>query len=253
MSEKTYKVRTNREIRSYARERLLGNMLLPCLVTFFLFNLRNVFEMLMSLGILGTDMFAFIFYIALFITVNTIWGLIEYGISRYYLSFITTKKTSPANLFAGFVGSTETIISISLILTIINLVVMLPYLIYSFFYSVNTIHSFVLTMVLFLAGSLIFYLIRAYLAPIYYVIADNPGSRLPWILVITFSLMNAKNFFKYIALQISLIPMYFLGLLSCFIGLLWVVPYAYTSYAYFYESLCEEYLSKQKKESVLTE
>lgn len=253
MSEKTYKVRTNREIRSYARERLLGNMLLPCLVTFFLFNLRNVFEMLMSLGILGTDMFAFIFYIALFITVNTIWGLIEYGISRYYLSFITTKKTSPANLFAGFVGSTETIISISLILTIINLVVMLPYLIYSFFYSVNTIHSFVLTMVLFLAGSLIFYLIRAYLAPVYYVIADNPGSRLPWILVITFSLMNAKNFFKYIALQISLIPMYFLGLLSCFIGLLWVVPYAYTSYAYFYESLCEEYLSKQKKESVLTE
>ena len=253
MSEKTYKVRTNREIRSYARERLLGNMLLPCLVTFFLFNLRNVFEMLMSLGILGTDMFAFIFYIALFITVNTIWGLIEYGISRYYLSFITTKKTSPANLFAGFVGSTETIISISLILTIINLVVMLPYLIYSFFYSVNTIHSFVLTMVLFLAGSLIFYLIRAYLAPVYYVIADNPGSRLPWILVITFSLMNAKNFFKYIALQISLIPMYFLGLLSCFIGLLWVVPYAYTSYAYFYESLCEEYLSKQKKESVITE
>ena len=253
MSEITYKARTNREIRSYARERLLGNMLLPCLVTFFLFNLRNVFELLMQLGILGTDMFAFIFYIALFITVNTIWGLIEYGISRYYLSFITTKKASPANIFAGFKGSTETIISISLILTIINLVVMLPYLIYSFFYAVNTIHSLILGLVLFLAGSLIFYLIRAYLAPVYYVIADNPGSRLPWILVITFSLMNAKNFFKYIALQISLIPMYLLGLLSCFIGLLWVVPYAYTSYAYFYESLCEEYLSKQKKESVLTE
>ena len=253
MSENTYKARTNREIRSYARERLLGNMLIPCLVTFFIFNLRNVFEMFMQPGILGTDAFAFIFYIALFITINTVWGLVEFGISRYYLSFITTKKASPANIFAGFKGSTETIIVVSLILTIIQVILLMPYNIYTFFYSVNTIHSLILSLVMFLAASLIYYLIRAYLAPIYYVIADNPGSRLPWILVITFSLMNVKNFFKYIALQISLIPMYFLGLLSCFIGLLWVVPYAYTSYAYFYESLCEEYLSKQKKESVLTE
>ena len=251
MSDKAYKVRTNREIRSYARERLLGNMLIPCLVTFFFFSARNAFEMFMQLGILGTDMFAFIFYIALFITINSIWGLIRFGISRYFLSFITTKKASPANIFAGFKGSTETIIGVSLILAIISLVFQLPYLIYTFFFSVNTIHSFLLSLVLFIAGNLIVYLIEAYLAPIYFVICDNPGSRLPWIFVITFSLMNTKNFFKYIALQISFIPMYFLGLLSCFIGLLWVVPYAYTSYAYFYESLCEEYLSRQaKKEEV---
>ena len=63
MSDNALKVRTNREIRSYARERLLGNMLIPCLVTFFFFSARNVFEVLMQLGILGTDIFAFFFYI----------------------------------------------------------------------------------------------------------------------------------------------------------------------------------------------
>ena len=247
MSDNAYKIRTNREIRSYARERLLGNMLIPCLVTFFFFSAKNVFEMFMQLGVLGSDLFAFIFYIALFITINSIWGLIRFGISRYFLSFITTKKASPANIFAGFKGSTETIIGISLILTVISLVLQLPYLIYTFFYSVNTLHSFLLSLVLFLAANLIFYLIEAYLAPVYFVICDNPGSRLPWILVITFSLMNTKKFFKYIGLQISFIPLYLLGLLSFGIGLLWVVPYAYTSYAYFYESLCEDYLSREKK------
>ena len=214
MSDKVLKIRTNREIRSYARERLLGNMLIPCLVTFFYFSTKNVFDMLMQYGVFVSNLFAFIFYIALFVTINSVFGLIRYGISRYFLSFITTKKASPANIFAGFKGSTETIIVVSLILAIISLFFQLPYLIYTFFFSVNTIHSFLLSLVLFLAGCLIIYLIEAYLAPIYFVICDNPGARLPWILVITFSLMNTKNFFKYIGLQISFIPLYLLGLIS---------------------------------------
>jgi len=247
MSDYTQKVRTNREIRGYARERLLGNMLIPCLVTFFFFSARNVFEIMMQLGILGSDTFAFIFYIALFITINSIWGLLRYGMSRYFLSFITTKKASPANIFAGFKGSTETIIGISLILAIISLIFQLPYLIYTFFFSVNTIHSFLLSLVLFLAGNLAVFLIEAYLAPIYFVICDNPSTRLTWVLIITFSLMNKKNFFKYIGLQISFVPLYLLGILSMGIGLLWVVPYAYTSYAYFYETLCEAFLTNNPK------
>ena len=245
MSDNALKVRTNREIRSYARERLLGNMLIPCLVTFFFFSARNVFEVLMQLGFLGNDMFAFFFYIALFITINSIWGLLRYGISRYFLSFITTKKASPANIFAGFKGSTETIIGISLILAIISLISQLPYIIYTFFFSVNTSHSFLLSLILFLAGNLVVYLIEAYLAPVYFVICDNPSTKLTWVMIITFSLMNKKNFFKYIGLQISFVPLYLLGLLSLGIGLLWVVPYAYTSYAYFYETLNEEFLLKQ--------
>ena len=113
MSEYIYKARTNKEIRGYARERLIGNMLIPCLVTFFFFSVKNVFGMLMQLGVLGQSAFAFVFYIALFLTINSIFGLIQYGISRYFLSFITTKKASPANIFAGFQKSTETIIGAS--------------------------------------------------------------------------------------------------------------------------------------------
>ena len=250
MSEYIYKARTNKEIRGYARERLLGNMLIPCLVTFFFFSARNVFEMLMQLGILGQSMFAFIFYIVLFITVNSIFGLVRYGISRYFLSFVTTKKASPANIFAGFKKSTETIIGVSLILSIISLVFQLPYLIYTFFFSVNTIQSFLMGLGLFFIGIVLVYLIEAYLAPIYFVICDYPEMHLPMIFFMTLSLMGTRNFIKYIALQISFIPLYILGFVSFGIGLLWVVPYAYTSYAYFYETLCETFAEKNaSKES----
>ena len=242
MSENNYKTRSNREIRSYARERLLGNMLVPCLVTFFFFSTRNTFEFLMQLGILGRDLFAFFFYVALSIAIYTVFGLVRFGITHYFLSFVTTKKASPISLFAGLGRSRETVIATSLMLTLISLLLQLPYLIYSFFFSVNTVQSLLVSLGLFLIGNIIMYFIEAYLAPIYFVICDNPDARLPMVIVMTLSLMNRKQFFRYIGLQISFIPLYLLGILSFGIGLLWVVPYAYTSYAYFYENLCENYI-----------
>ena len=247
MSESKILSLSNREIRAYARERLLGNMLIPCIVTFFFFSARHTFEMLMQLGVLGRDAFSFFFYIALFIVINTIWGLIRYGITRYYLSFVTLKKANPLNVFAGFMQSTEVIITSSLILSFISLILELPYLIYSFFFEVETINSLIIGLIILFVGNIIYYLIEAYLAPLYFVICDYPNMRLPMIIIMTLSLMNAKNFFKYIWLQISFIPLYLLGFLSLGIGLLWVVPYAYTSYAYFYENLCESYIQKQKE------
>ena len=244
MSEVNIKTRSNREIRSYARERLLGNMVVPCLVTFFFFSARNVFEFFMQLGVLGRDLFSFFFYIALFIAINSVFGIIRYGITRYFLSFITTKKANPANVFAGFRKSTEVIIAASLMLTILNLILQLPYLIYSFFFAVDTYQSLLVSFGLVLIGNLIMYLIEAYLAPIYFVICDYPDMRFPMVLVMTLSLMNRKAFLKYIGLQISFIPLYLMGIVSFGVGLLWVVPYAYTSYAYFYENLCENYMKE---------
>lgn len=244
MSEVNIKTRSNREIRSYARERLLGNMVVPCLVTFFFFSTRNTFEFFMQLGILGRDLFAFIFYIFLFIAINSVFGLIRYGITRYFLSFVTTKKANPINIFAGFRKSTEVIIAASFMLTLISLILQLPYLIYTFFFSVDTYQSLLVSLVLFLVANIIMYLIESYLAPIYFVICDYPEMRFPMVLVMTLSLMNRKYFFKYIGLQISFIPLYLLGFLSFGVGLLWVVPYAYTSYAYFYENLCENYMKE---------
>ena len=245
MSDAVVKTRSNKEIRSYARERLLGNMFIPCMITLFFFTVKNTFELLMQLGVIGSDMLSFIFYVFLFITVNSVFGLIRCGITRFFLSFVTSKKANPLNAFTVFGSSTEVIISASFMLSIISILVQMPYLVYSFFFADNTVQSLLIALIMMLAGNIVIFLIDTYLFPIYFVICDYPDMRLPMVLIMTLSLMNKKQFFKYLLLQISFIPMYFLGFITLGIGLLWVVPYAYTSYAYFYENLCEEYLQNQ--------
>ncbi|MCR5848862.1 MAG: DUF975 family protein [Lachnospiraceae bacterium] len=247
MSENNYSPRKNREIRGYARERLLGNMFIPCLVTLFFFFMHNTFEIMMQLGVLGKDTFSFVFYIVLFLTVNSLWGIIRYGISRYFLSFITTKKAHPMDVFAGLRHSTEVIISASLFMTVISLVFQLPYLIYSFFFASNTVAGLIVGLIMLTAGNIILFFIECYLSQIYFVICDYPGMRFPMVLLMSLSLMGMKYFLKYIRLKISFIPLYALGFMSLGVGLLWVVPYAYTSYAYFYEDLCERYLQECRK------
>ncbi len=238
MSDTPFSSLKNREIRAYARERLLGNMLVPVMITIFVYSTRFTFEMVLSLGIMGRDLFSFLFYIALFIVMNSLWGIIKYGICNFYLSFITGKNANPIRIFAGFRQSTEVIICASLFLTVINVILMLPYLIYSFFFSPNNYYGLGVSFLLLLVANLFSLLIESYLAPLYFVICDYPGMRLTMVIIMTLSLMNTRNFFKYLFLQISFIPLYILSIMSCGIGLLWVTPYVNTSYAYFYENLC---------------
>ena len=249
MSENNYKYKslTNREIRSYAREKLLGNMLLPGLVAFFFFCTRMFFELILSLGVLGKDAFSFFFYIALFLVINSIYGLFRYGIYNFFLGFITKKESRTSLTLAGFRQSTEVILAVSFMLSLISLLLQLPYLIYAFFYAPDTIFGLGVSFILLTISNIFGFLINAYLSPIYFVICDYPGMRLPMVIVMTLTLMNKKSFFKFILLQLSFIPMYILGYISLGIGFLWIFPYEYTSYAYFYETLCEKYLDENKE------
>lgn len=249
MSKDKYISLKNKEIRSYARERLLGNMLIPCLVTFFFFSTKNTSQLLISLGVFGKDMFSFFFYIALFLVINSLWGIIRYGITRFFITFVTTKKANPMSLLAGFRYSTNTIVGASFVIAFINILLELPYLIYTFFFAPDNIFGFGISLGLFIAASIFMFLIECYLFPVYFIICDYPDMNLATVIVMSMSLMSAKKFIKYIFLRISFIPLYLISLLSFGLGLLWVTPYAYTAYAYFYEDLCESYKADHNPEN----
>ena len=112
----------------------------------------------MQLGILGKDLFAFFFYIALFVVMNTAWGIFRYGITRFFLIFITKKKTPVGEVFTGVRQSLEVILGASLILTIINLIFQLPYIVYAFFFAQNTMRDLLISLVMLSIGILISYL-----------------------------------------------------------------------------------------------
>lgn len=239
---------TNKEIRAYARESLIGNMTVPALVTFFIFCVKNLFNFCASYGIVGKGVPAFIFYIALFILLNTVFGMIKYGINRYFLAFITSKGSAKASeVFGAFTHSTNTILSVSFILTLVDLLCLSPYFIYGFFFAGNSYIGALITLGLYFLGSLFSYLASILFAPIYFIICDYDNIRTPFVFILNFSFMNTFTYFQYLFLQISLLPFYFLGFMSFGIGLLWVIPYAYCSYTFFYESMCENIISEAQK------
>ena len=131
--------KSNREIRGYAREKLLGNMLMPCLVTILYFSAKSSFNLIAQLGILGSDLFAFIFYIVLFVVLNSIWGLIKCSITRFYLGFVKNNKKSAAEQMAVRRPSLNVTLGVSFILAIISLVTLLPSLIYTYFFAPDTL------------------------------------------------------------------------------------------------------------------
>lgn len=233
--------KSNREIRGYAREKLLGNMLMPCLVTILYFSAKSSFNLIAQLGILGNDVFAFIFYIVLFLVLNSLWGLIKCSLTRFYLGFVTRTKKSAVEQMYVKRPSLNVTLGVSLILSVISLAVLSPSLIYTYFFAPDTLTGTAVSLVLVLAAELVLFIINSYLMPVYFIMSDFPDMGVAMVITMSLSIMNGKKFFKFIGLQLSFIPMYLLGFLSLGIGLVWVVPYVYTSYTYFYEDLCESF------------
>lgn len=248
MSKDNYKVKTNKEIRAYAREQLLGNMLIPVVVTLFYMFASMGFNNIASLGLMGEDVFSLIFYIVLTIVLQTIRGIFIYGVSHYYLSFVTNKKARISSLFEGFKHSTDRIMGISFLLAIIAAVVNLPYYIYTFLFFQSSLKGFLIMISLWILGLLLNFLISIYFAPIYYIMCDIEDITLPLAIVMSFSMMTSSKYFKYLRLKLSFIPLYLVSMLSFGFGLVWLTPYINTSEAYFYEDLCDEYESVNRKE-----
>ena len=247
--EKAIKLsKSNREIRSYAREKLLGNMLIPCMVTILYFSAKSSFNLIAQLGMLGTDVFAFIFYIVLFVVLNSIWGLVKCAITRYYLGFVTKNTKSATSETAVRKPSLNVTLGVSFILSIISLAALSPSLIYSYFFAPDTLTGAAISITLILGAEVVLFLINSYLMPVYYILCDFPDMGVASVITMSLTIMNSKKFFKFIGLQLSFIPMYLLGLISFGIGLVWVIPYVYTSYTYFYEDLCESF----RKDSLIS-
>ncbi len=245
MSKANYISLTNKEIRSYSRERLLGNMTVPVFATILIAFAKYLFNFCREFGILGGSIPAVIFYLVLTIVVSTFWGIFKYGLYRFYITLVTKKEARFTCLFDGFRNSTETVLTVSLVLSLVNFICFLPYYLYSFFFAPNTVMGILISIAAFAICTLLYDLVSIVFVPIYFLICDHPGMPFPILIILNFSMMSFKKWFKFLRLQISFIPLLLLSFLSFGIGFLWVLPYVFTSYTYFYEDLCEEYCASK--------
>ena len=194
-------MKLNSELRAQARQELAGNWTQPVLATLVYFFVA------VALG-LTVGLIPFVGSI-----IANLFGVmpLAYGLMLIFLAFIRGEKAfSMSKLFDGFqdYGRTLTIVLLTAAYTFLwMLLFIVPGIIKSYSYSMT-----------------------------YYITKDKPELSTEEAINESMRLMEG-NKMRLFLLDLSFIGWVLLSFLTCCIGLLWLIPYAQTARACFYEDL----------------
>ena len=73
----------------------------------------------------------------------------------------------------------------------------------------------------------------------YYLLADQERLSAKEAMSLSFQLMRG-NWWRYLKLQLSFIPLYILSVFTCYIALLWIIPYLGMAETFFYRELIDD-------------
>lgn len=155
----------------------------------------------------------------------SLFGVLNTGVSLFYLNIACGRKHSVANLFYGFRTQFTKSLKLSAVVTLISYVCMLPYQIFNCLHSINSQTVWVICMaVSYIVCILVYLPIQLALSQCFYLLLDFPDYSVKELLKLSVQVMKGhKKRLFYI--QLSFIPIQFLCILSCYVGYLWVIPY----------------------------
>ena len=229
---KQYK--TSAELKALAKEALMGKYgvavgasALYLLITYLLTEVSFIFMAVP--GIIGTVLY----YLSVFIlTVFT--GFFAYGFNLIFLKLSCNVPAKMSDLFKGFSTNTKEIFKAQLFRTIITFVACIPCYIFTEVVSEEQIINYIgLYFMLYGIGLLGQFLVMLYYNQTFFIMLDFPNYDAKKALAFSRKLMKG-NKGRFIYLTVSFIPLFLLGMLTCCIGYLWIIPYMQATLAQFY-------------------
>ena len=177
------------------------------------------------------------FIIILFGTILTV------GQCSFYLNVACDGPYQFSDLFTGFKVHPDKTIITQFIIQLLTILPIIPSIIVMFittaFYAHNIIISFLVACLLLIVGVGVSWWISLRYSQVYYLLLDFPDYSAIELLKMSWKLMKG-NVGRLLYLQVSFIPLSLAGLLSCGIGLLFVLPYQNMTYTLFYLDLISE-------------
>ncbi len=164
-------------------------------------------------------------------------GIFTVGQTQLFFHIACRQTPKINDIFSGFKNHPDKAILIQFVLLLTGILPMTPFLILLFFYqkgqNMYLIPFLALTFVIGLILSCYLYLSFALL---YYLMLDFPHYSVKELLLASNAFMKGHRA-KLFYLQVSFLPLHFSALLTCGIGLLWVIPYQNTTLLFFYLDL----------------
>ncbi len=177
-------------------------------------------------------MITFAINLAISLIISVFMGLITSGRCFLYLEITCNRDARASDIFYGLKANPDKALLIELFISGIAFLSSLPMQIYSFINPIDFNNPDLTSSTYFFALSIPSIVITVIVSVIYsmafYLLHDFPNYSVKELLAYSRRIMKGR-FWKYIYMRLSFLPLALLSLLSCGIGLLWVLPYLYAT------------------------
>ena len=223
------------ELKNTAKDKLDGKYGSAVLICFLASLLSTVASLAVSGLLPGTDSLIALYTIQALVSFLLSWilGILDFGLTFYFLKAACGQGCSADDLFYGFRGDSAKILTVSGVRAFVNALCVLPtqYLLDASLYRPSLTLALCAVLAA-LLGICIHLAAGLALMLSFFVMLDFPDKSAREILELSFRLIRGRRKSLFY-LQLSFLPLEFLCICSLFIGYLWLAPYrnmAYTCY-----------------------
>ncbi|MBQ7934599.1 MAG: DUF975 family protein [Lachnospiraceae bacterium] len=193
---------------------------------------------------LNSPTFTGILFYLLCVFFTILIGMVRAGLALYFLNLVCGGTFTYFQLFHGYQEDFRKTFCLSLIVTVIQEICMLPY---QYVSHVQVTSENIMIAPLagsYVLGALLFTITVLGISQVFYLLLDFPELSVKELLQKSNQLMKGHRM-RYLCLQLRFVPMLLLGILSLGIGMFWVLPYVNTATTIFFLDL----MNPQKKEA----
>lgn len=182
----------------------------------------------------GMDIPSIILSFLISAVVSVLLGVLNTGLSYCFLSLACGNPCASSTVFYGFLTQPEKSVKVSLVHSVVNLVCLTPFQFFSMLLVQTREKNYLWLMLISLAVGLIIYIpISLLISQTYFIIVDFPNYSAKEVLKTSCRIMK-RHMWKLFYLEFSFLPLMFLCVLTCGIGLIWLLPYMQMTYTCFY-------------------
>lgn len=238
--------KSSAELKAMAKEQLFGKY--STAVGAFLTVSAITFAMssIPVLMIPQSSIIYMIIYYSVSFIISLFTGIFSSGQAFFYLKIACNQPVSVSDVFFGFKLYPDKALLIQLVLSAASYICTAPALIFQTLYFKSGSAAFVLTMsASLIIGSAVLIFVSLLFSQAFYLLQDFPGYSSKELLRMSRQIMKGhKGRLFYI--ELSFVPLFLLGILSCCIAFLWIIPYMNATLANFYMDLVKNQTMKQE-------
>lgn len=230
--------KTTTELKSIARELLLGKYGIYILAFTSIEVIILALTMVISVVTSSEAVWAEVLNLVLTLILELLAAVFSLGLIRFTLNIGRNQPYKLSDIFYGFTSHPDKAIIAQFLLFLMDLVCVLPAVLFFVLYYIAESAAFLMVIAsLFLViGGVISVILHLTFDMVFYTMVDYPDATVMELFRYCANVMKGDRI-KLFYLTASFLPLYILSILSCGIGLLFVIPYHNVAVAQFYQDV----------------